>query len=628
MLESGMLDGYATQHWVEEQGYLTEHQPLDDYATKAAVNEALGEKLDKTVFDDLFEKITLSDGSHAIKAKYGLYSVSFISAAGINSDMSAGVGASYIRLDDWADYDSSKAGNVLSAALGYDLYTTVGSNTSDISALTAKVAALEEAGVSGCVRSVTTGTDNGSIAVDTGGTTIDVYVKGLGSAAYYDYDEFAEFSHNHDWSYLKLAGGTLTGPLTVNDLLTVKTGATMTGIKVGYTYITARDKSLVFQNNTAIRFGGSDWNWDKWAGLAYDDAFETVYLGLPTGNSLVPFKTNTTPHTTGKLKIVGIDAAYISDKQIALVEQLTNGSVTKLGTGTIGSGKKLMYLDAGTPTSSTFTIGGEALPVYLNSGTITECTPASLFSDLSNSGNDISVTVAGLSKTLQVGYADKAGKLAATRTIWGHDFDGGNNVSGDFDTGGHGDFEGYVSSMTLLQVGAYGAYFLATTQALTVSVASTFKNNITISDSYALTVGGSITSGGSATVGGTATVGNLSSKGYVTSKASSSDIRLKTDIQSYSALGLIRNQRSVRYHWNAAARANNEVFNTSAVQYGLIAQELQTILPQFVKDPYGDYLTIDYERLIPICWRGIQEVDDEVTLLQRRVAWLEKKLSI
>ena len=40
----------------------------------------------------------------------------------------------------------------------------------------------------------------------------------------------------------------------------------------------------------------------------------------------------------------------------------------------------------------------------------------------------------------------------------------------------------------------------------------------------------------------------------------------------------------------------------------MIAQELQREHPQLVKDVFGDYLTIDYERLIPILWRAVQQL--------------------
>ena len=133
---------------------------------------------------------------------------------------------------------------------------------------------------------------------------------------------------------------------------------------------------------------------------------------------------------------------------------------------------------------------------------------------------------------------------------------------------------------------------------------------------YKLTVNGSIKSNG-----------NIIDTGAITAKASSSDIRLKTDIQGYDAMGIIRKFRSVKYHWNAIAKENSEVFNHDNWNYGLIAQDLLSGgYSQWVKDAFNDYYTIDYERLIPVVWKGLQEVDDEVTKLKREVARLNKRV--
>ena len=120
---------------------------------------------------------------------------------------------------------------------------------------------------------------------------------------------------------------------------------------------------------------------------------------------------------------------------------------------------------------------------------------------------------------------------------------------------------------------------------------------------------------------------NIIATGAITAKASSSDIRLKTDIQDYDAMGIIRKFRSVKYHWNAIAKENSEVFNHDNWNYGLIAQDLLSGgYSQWVKDAFNDYYTIDYERLIPVVWKGLQEVDDEVTKLKKEVARLNKRV--
>lgn len=121
--------------------------------------------------------------------------------------------------------------------------------------------------------------------------------------------------------------------------------------------------------------------------------------------------------------------------------------------------------------------------------------------------------------------------------------------------------------------------------------------------------------------------GGIHSKAEITAKASGSDIRLKKDIQNYNAMNIINKFRSVKYHWNDIAKANSEVYNNDYDQFGLIAQDLIAGgFEQWVRDVFHDYYTVTYERLIPVVWKGLQEVDDEVTKLKREVARLNKRV--
>lgn len=132
--------------------------------------------LPKSTFDDLFEKVNIGTASapvYAIRAKYGLYTDYFLTAKGVASgDMGGGSGTDYDRLDSWADYDSGKAGYVLSALLGHDLDT--------------RVKSLEGGAAVGLT---TTGTGNAITSISKSGTTITA-VKGA---------TFSLASHTHNW---------------------------------------------------------------------------------------------------------------------------------------------------------------------------------------------------------------------------------------------------------------------------------------------------------------------------------------------------------------------------------------------------------------------------------------------
>ena len=204
--------------------------------------------------------------------------------------------------------------------------------------------------------------------------------------------------------------------------------------------------------------------------------------------------------------------------------------------------------------------------------------------------------------------SEAAKKLQTPRTLWGRSFDGTANIDGNLDN------VGVITSKGGIRLDLKGSSGVAfySGGSLSAVINSTGMGIGNTSPSQKLHV-----------------TGNIIATGAITAKASSSDIRLKTDIQDYDAMGIIRKFRSVKYHWNNLAKRNSEIFNHKKWNYGLIAQDLLSGgYSQWVSDIFKDYYTIDYERLIPVVWKGLQEVDDEVTRLKKRVRELENKLGI
>ena len=114
--------------------------------------------------------------------------------------------------------------------------------------------------------------------------------------------------------------------------------------------------------------------------------------------------------------------------------------------------------------------------------------------------------------------------------------------------------------------------------------------------------------------------GSIEATGNITANAS--DERLK------NILGLIENPldkikqlKGIRFNWNEIAKelANHK---TDEEHIGLIAQDVQKVLPQIVKQsPIGkhkdeNYLTIWYEKLVPLLVESIKELSEKVDKLE------------
>lgn len=111
--------------------------------------------------------------------------------------------------------------------------------------------------------------------------------------------------------------------------------------------------------------------------------------------------------------------------------------------------------------------------------------------------------------------------------------------------------------------------------------------------------------------------GNFTASGEVTAY-SASDIRLKANIKPIdSAIDVINKLNPVQYNWNTLAKELNPL-KTDSTEYGLIAQELEKVMPELVHEIYGKYKSIDYVKLVPILIKGMQELKAEINELKNK----------
>lgn len=299
------------------------------------------------------------------------------------------------------------------------------------------------------VRSISTGATNGTIKVNTGGTEANIAVKGLGSAAYTESTAYATSGHNHDSTYLKLSGGTMTGTITMN---------TGTGIQMKYDR-TEGGNPWMYANGAdtfGIRYFEGDP--DKMVFSASGNAKTPATADLcinGNGDGTVTIRGNTIYHS-GNLSLsnyVTLNSAQtITAKKTfsvstypSIVCNCTTGNETNIhftvqgaNKGYVGynsthgtwvynstAAKYLAINDSGVPHVSGSTIwhagndgSGSGLDADLLDGK-----HASSFSTTGHTHNYAGSSSAG-------GVATSANKLATARTLWGQSFDGTANVDG------------------------------------------------------------------------------------------------------------------------------------------------------------------------------------------------------
>jgi endosialidase-like protein len=124
---------------------------------------------------------------------------------------------------------------------------------------------------------------------------------------------------------------------------------------------------------------------------------------------------------------------------------------------------------------------------------------------------------------------------------------------------------------------------------------------------------------------GVTVTGALTATGEVTAYYSS-DKRLKSNIKDFTALDIIAQLKPKTFNWNDKAKALNPS-KDDRKNYGLIAQEVEKVIPEIVHKSYEKYKSLDYVELVPILLQGMKEQQEMIDELKTEINKL-KNVSI
>ena len=96
-----------------------------------------------------------------------------------------------------------------------------------------------------------------------------------------------------------------------------------------------------------------------------------------------------------------------------------------------------------------------------------------------------------------------------------------------------------------------------------------------------------------------------------------SDIRLKDNVEVIKgSLDKIDGIRGVEFDWNEEAPG---WARERGHDIGVIAQEVQKVVPEIVVERKNGYLGVDYKRLVPLLIESVKELKQEVEDLKKKV---------
>ena len=126
---------------------------------------------------------------------------------------------------------------------------------------------------------------------------------------------------------------------------------------------------------------------------------------------------------------------------------------------------------------------------------------------------------------------------------------------------------------------------------------------------------------------GTGYAGKFSGTVWATEFIEGSDIRWKRNITSIEcALSKVMDLRGVQFEWNREEYPDNGF--REGKQIGLIAQEVEKVLPEIVRTDKDGYKAVEYQKITAVLVEAIKEQQQEIDELRAAVAVLQGKSNV
>lgn len=383
--------------------------------------------------------------------------------------------------------------------------------------------------------------------------------------------------------------GALSGATTISASNTISTSLQNGALKIGNKSapISAINEQVIFNTGAAVRFGETAWDWDEWAGLKYTHSNKTVYLGIADGSVF----NARNAQSGGKLQLKAIDKILFDSDDSFQIHCDNSNDYLRIGSSD-------------------------------NSGYV-------LVSDIGNwdtddNGNDTNnwlISINGFSwfKRINCPSIYTANSITSTP---GKALLLSGNVIREYHSGGSPYYSSITFKEATLALDAYGNIGLTSRQGITID-----GGNGTIS---MVATGGfdvtyraaslSVSQTGASEYTWTFNQGSIKTTGGITAYQSS-DERLKHNIHGVDSLAIIKAMGgTVAFRYNEDNKAS----------IGWIAQRVlhNTLMQDLVEKDEDGYLKINYwsPKLIAVAFGAIEQVDDEVSRLKRRVRDLENEV--